>query len=81
MQQVINNKNQNDECLSMVPEMCHFSGFHLWCSTIYGESQYVSYIKFHNGWDLGLEMDYYTLLRVDLNLSSLTYHNEYSCLF
>ena len=41
----------------MIPEMYHFSMFHLWCPIIYGESQYEGGVKFHNGSDLVQEIE------------------------
>ena len=65
----------------MIPEMCHFSMFHLWCPIIYGESQKEGGVKFHNGTDLGQEINYWTFLWIVLSLSSKTsYYNEDFCL-
>ena len=37
---------------------------------VYGESQWEGGVKFHNGSDLGQEMNYWTFLRIVLSLSS-----------
>ena len=47
----------------MILEMCHFSRFHLWCPVIYEESQLEGGVKFHNGSDLGQEMNYWDFFK------------------